>query len=80
MFETTRMPLQSDVFAAITVVDAKDPYCHHHHHHHHHHYHHYHLIPLPSCKTNWWQVPLSYMYICSVHVHLVVENHKYSSN
>ena len=25
MFETTRMPLQSDVFAAIAVVDAKDP-------------------------------------------------------
>ena len=41
MFETTRMPLQSDVFAAIAVVNAKDPYCHHHHHpHHHHHYHH----------------------------------------
>ena len=40
MFETMRMPLQSDVFAAIAVVDAKDPYCHHHHHHHHYHYHH----------------------------------------
>ena len=25
MFETTRMPLQSDVFAAIAVVDGKDP-------------------------------------------------------
>ena len=44
MFETTRMPLQSDVFAAIAVVDAKDPYCHYHHHHHHHHHHHYHHV------------------------------------
>ena len=49
MFETTRMSFQSDVFAAVTIVDAKAHYCHHHHHRHHHDHDHYHHVkPIAS--------------------------------
>ena len=44
MFETTRMPFQHDVFAAVAIVNAKAHYCHHHHRRHHHNHHHYHHV------------------------------------
>ena len=44
MFETTRMPIQRDVFTAVAIVDAKAHYCHHHHRRHHHNHHHYHHV------------------------------------